>query len=545
MGRMLAQETPRGAEILSKIRDKPQNRSLVVICGREVAKKFPSQARSGEWLAIFLRFGDAVCKIFRYARRWARSGRPALADELGAHFSPAEAARGVQQPLTCYNQKFPMADIHPFRALRYDLQRVSASQVVTQPYDKITPAMQDGYYAASPYNLVRIILGRREPDDDASNNVYARAASYARQWRTDGILRQDSSSSLYRYSQSFTAPSGTRFERRGFIALGRVEDYSAKVVFRHEQTLSKPKADRLDLLRATRTHYEQLFLLYEDSGEIDSLLTPPAGSAPTIDVADEYEVAHRVWQVTDARVIASVQDKMRDKKLVIADGHHRYETALNFRDECRAAAVAGSNAAAHQEFVPYEFVMMTFVNMKDPGLLVLPTHRVVHSLESFSVDEFQNSSRAFFEVEEIDPLDAARATTLLRQRGRTGAALLAVTANRAFVLHSPKPAGAKFFAGLSDRQRSLDVVQLHKCLLEGVLKLSEESIRNQQNLSYLRDGSEALSQVRKGAANIAFLMNPCPVPQVRDVALAGEVMPQKSTDFYPKLLSGLTAYALD
>jgi uncharacterized protein (DUF1015 family) len=438
-----------------------------------------------------------------------------------------------------------MADIHPFRALRYDLQRVSASQVVTQPYDKITPAMQDGYYAASPYNLVRIILGRREPDDDASNNVYARAASYARQWRTDGILRPDSSSSLYRYSQSFTAPSGTRFERRGFIALGRVEDYSAKVVFRHEQTLSKPKADRLDLLRATRTHYEQLFLLYEDSGEIDSLLTPAAGSAPTIDVADEYEVAHRVWQVTDARVIASVQDKMRDKKLVIADGHHRYETALNFRDECRAAAIAGSNAAAHQEFAPYEFVMMTFVNLKDPGLLVLPTHRVVHSLESFSVDEFQSSSRAFFEVEEIDPLDAARATTLLRERGRTGTALLAVTANRALVLHSPKPAGAKFFAGLSDRQRSLDVVQLHKCLLEGVLRLSEESIRNQQNLSYLRDGSEALSLVRKGTANIAFLMNPCPVPQVRDVALAGEVMPQKSTDFYPKLLSGLTAYALD
>jgi uncharacterized protein (DUF1015 family) len=438
-----------------------------------------------------------------------------------------------------------MADIHPFRALRYDLQRVSASQVVTQPYDKITPAMQDGYYAASPYNLVRIILGRREPDDDASHNVYARAASYARQWRTDGILRQDSSSSLYRYSQTFTAPSGTKFERRGFIALGRVEDYSAKVVFRHEQTLSKPKADRLDLLRATRTHYEQLFLLYEDSGEIDSRLTPPAGSTPAIDVADEYGVAHRVWQVTDARVIASVQDEMRDKKLVIADGHHRYETALNFRDECRAAAVAGSNPAAHQEFVPYEFVMMTFVNMKDPGLLVLPTHRVVHSLESFSVDEFQNSSRALFEVEQIDSLDAARATTVLRERGRTGTALLAVTANHAFVLHSPKPAGAKFLAGLSDRQRSLDVVQLHKCLLEGVLKLSEESIRNQQNLSYLRDGSEALSQVRKGAADIAFLMNPCPVPQVRDVALAGEVMPQKSTDFYPKLLSGLTAYALD
>ena len=431
-----------------------------------------------------------------------------------------------------------MADILPFRALRYDLQRVSASQVVTQPYDKITPAMQERYYAASPYNLVRIILGHRDPDAPG-NNVYTRAAAYGRAWRAEGILRQDGTPSIYSYSQTFTAPSGTRFERRGFIALGRVEDYSARIVFRHEQTLSKPKADRLDLLRATRAHYEQLFLLYEDSGQIDSLLATQ--QPPAIDVTDEYGVGHRVWQISDATVIASVQEKMRDKKLVIADGHHRYETALNYRDESRAAAGSAQNPDA-----PYEFVMMTFVNLNDTGLLVLPTHRVVHSLNSFSVDDFQQSSRTYFELEEIDPaLDAARATALLREQGRNSTALLAVTANRAFILHSPKPAAAKFLAGLSPRQQALDVVQLHKCLLEGVLQLSEESIRNQQNLSYLREASEALDQVRKGAANIAFLMNPCPVSQVRDVAFAGEVMPQKSTDFYPKLLSGLAAYALD
>jgi uncharacterized protein (DUF1015 family) len=431
-----------------------------------------------------------------------------------------------------------MADILPFRALRYDQQRVSASQVVTQPYDKITPTMQERYYSASPYNLVRIILGHREPDEPG-NTVYTRAAAFGRAWRAEGILRQDGTPSIYSYSQTFTAPSGTKFERRGFIALGRVEDYSAKVVFRHEQTLSKPKADRLDLLRATRAHYEQLFLLYEDPGEIDSALA--TSQPPTIDVTDEYGVAHRVWQISDAAAIAKVQEKMRDKKLVIADGHHRYETALNFRNESRAAAGSTSNPQA-----PYEFVMMTFVNMNDPGLLVLPTHRVVHSLKSFSVEDFQAASRSFFEIAEIDPsLDAARATAILRDQGRTGTALLAVTANRAFLLHSPKPAGAKFFAGLSARQQALDVVQLHKCLLEGVLQLSEESIRNQQNLSYLREAAEALDQVRKGAANIAFLMNPCPVSQVRDVAFAGEVMPQKSTDFYPKLMSGLTAYALD
>jgi uncharacterized protein (DUF1015 family) len=436
-----------------------------------------------------------------------------------------------------------MADVRPFRALRYDVQQVNPAAAVTQPYDKITPAMQERYYAASPYNLVRIILGRSEAKDNTAHNVYTRAAEYSRQWRAAGILRHDLSPSVYAYSQAFTAPGGGKFTRHGFIALGRVEDYSTKVVFRHEQTLSKPKADRLDLLRATRVHYEQLFLLYEDSSEIDSLLRPASKIAPTIDVADEYGVAHRVWQIFDPKLIAQLQQAMRGKKLVIADGHHRYETALNFRDECRA--LAGSDADSHRN-APYEFVMMTFVNMNDPGLLILPTHRVVHSLESFSREKFQASAREFFAVEEVDStFDGSKATAMLHERGRTGTALLAVTAGRVFLLHSLKPAASKFLKGLSPRQQSLDVAQLHKCLLEGVLGLSEESIRNQQNLSYLRDADEALSQVREGAANIVFLMNPCPVQQVRDVAFAGEVMPQKSTDFYPKLLSGLTAYALD
>jgi uncharacterized protein (DUF1015 family) len=451
-----------------------------------------------------------------------------------------------------------MADIRPFRALRYDPQRVNQEQVVTQPYDKVTATMQARYYDASPYNLMRIILGRREAEDNTAHNVYTRAASWSAEWRKQGILRQDAEPSIYPYLQTFAVPPSLgmgekRFERRGWIALGRVDDYSAGVVFRHEQTLAKPKADRLELLRATRAHYEQLFLLYEDSGEIDALLRPATEETPIIDVTDEYGVGHRVWQISDGVVIASAQEKMRDRKLVIADGHHRYETALNFRDECRRsdknpllAKAARSGTPAGDRDAPYEFVMMTLVNMNDPGLLVLPTHRVVHSLAEFSVDDFQNAARRYFVVEEIDPaLDGQRATALLRERGRAGTALLTVAANRAFLVHSMKVAGTQLLGGLSARQRSLDVVQLHKCLLEGVLKLSEESIRNQQNLSYLRDASEALELVRKGKANIAFLMNPCPVEQVRDVAFAGEVMPQKSTDFYPKLLSGLTAYALD
>jgi uncharacterized protein (DUF1015 family) len=455
-----------------------------------------------------------------------------------------------------------MADVRPFRAFRYDPQQVTPAQVVTQPYDKVTPALQDRYYAASPYNLVRIILGRREENDNPANNVYSRAAAHFREWRQQGILRQDSLPSVYIYSQRFTLPdsikelSTTELERHGFIALGRIEDYSAGIVFRHEQTLAKPKADRLDLLRATRAHFGQIFMLYEDSGEVESLLTTPAADLDTVvadaPMKDEYGVVHRVWQVSDPHLIESVRTAMSDKKLIIADGHHRYETALNYRNERRAAD--SSSSALGPSESPYEFVMMTFVNMNSSGLLILPTHRLIHSLPSFSEEAFRNSARAFFDIDEIDPsLDAARATAILRESGRAGTAILAVTANHAFLLHHfplhhPNPNTAQVFAGLSLRQQALDVVQLHKCLLEKVLKLSEESIRNQQNISYMRDAAEALSQVRNASgphANIAFLMNACPMAQVRDIAFAGEVMPQKSTDFYPKLLSGLTIYALD
>ncbi len=446
-----------------------------------------------------------------------------------------------------------MADIHPFRAFRYDPHRVSLADVVTQPYDKITPALQDRYYAASPHNLVRIILGRREEGDTAEKNTYSRAAAYFGDWRQQGILRQDTVPSLYVYSQSFTVPvsikkgSACELERRGFIALGRIEDYSAGVVYRHEQTLAKPKADRLDLLRATRAHFGQIFMLYEDSGQVEALLATDA--SPDIEVADEYNVVHRVWRITDARLIDSARGAMSDKKLIIADGHHRYETALNYRNELRTSYSHSTASASRPEpgTSPYEFVMMTFVNMNSPALLILPTHRVVHSLDSFSEESFRNSARAFFDVEDVDPaLDTPRAAAILRECGRAGTSLLAVTANRAFLLHHPNPnMAAQVFGGLSIRQQALDVVQLHKCLLEQVLHLSEESIRNQQNISYVRDAAEALSQVRRARANIAFLMNPCRMSQVRDIAFAGDLMPQKSTDFYPKLLSGLTIYALD
>jgi uncharacterized protein (DUF1015 family) len=440
-----------------------------------------------------------------------------------------------------------MAHIAPFRALRYDPARVDLSKVVTQPYDKITPEMQERYYAASPHNLVRIILGKREAADRAGDNTYTRAAAYFQDWRRQGIFLQDVQPSIYGYTQHFTVPGGSKqLERRGFIALAQLEDYADNVVFRHEQTLAKPKADRLDLLRATRAHPEQLFMLYSDpAGEIDGLLTSAA--TPEIDVQDEYGVRHQVSKVSDPDGIELVRSKMRDKKLIIADGHHRYETALNYRNERRSTAdTAPPTRTFSTEIFPYEMVMMTFVNMDSPGVLILPTHRVVHGLAAFSAEDLRQRARKYFSVEEVDPsVDAARATGILREAGHAGTALLAVTADRVFLVDTPQPWTSEFFSGLSLRQQSLDVVQLHKCLLEGMLGISEEAIRNQRNITYVRDAGEAMAQVRSGGANVAFLMNPVRMRQVHDIAFAGEVLPQKSTDFYPKLLSGLTIYALE
>jgi len=439
-----------------------------------------------------------------------------------------------------------MAHIAPFRALRYDPARVDLSQVVTQPYDKITPEMQSRYYDASPHNLVRIILGKPQPTDHLKENVYTRAAASFRDWRQQGIFLQDPQQSLYQYIQRFKTPGGgAELERRGFIALGKIEDYSASIVHRHEQTLAKPKADRLELLRATRAHFGQLFMLYSDpAGEIDAALSASVADMEIgMELRDEYGVLHTVQRVSDPGLIELVRRKMRDKKLIIADGHHRYETAMNYRNERRAAQ---GPASTESELSPYELVMMTFINMDSPGLLILPTHRVVHGLESFSADTLRHRGRSYFSVEEVDPsIDATRALAILRAAGRAGTALLGVTANRAFLFDTPRPLASDVLQSLSLRQQSLDVVQLHKCLLEAVLQISEDDIRNQKNVSYARDAGEALTRVREGAANVAFLMNPVHMRQVRDLAFAGEVLPQKSTDFYPKLLSGLTIYALE
>ena len=434
-----------------------------------------------------------------------------------------------------------MAEIIPFKALRYDPDQVKLEDVLTQPYDKITPEMQSKYYEKSTHNLVRIILGKAGETDTDAFNVYTRAAEYLHDWRSGGILKQDADPGIYAYSQTFTVP-GTRDlqERQGLIALGRLHDYSDGVVHRHEQTLSKPRADRLNLLRATRAHFGQIFMLYGDpSHEIEGLLKSKMDEDPDISLLDEYETLHRVWRIHDPVLIHAVQQKMRDKKLLIADGHHRYETALAYRDERRAES-GNSNPNA-----PYEFVMMTLIPMESRGLVILPTHRIVHGLLDFDRERMMEAAAQFFDIERIDLRTESRsATTLLGQAGENGTAFVAVTRQGPYLMRAKQDAIQHVLRDLPALQRGLDVVQLHRVMLERVLGISEEAIRNQENVRYERDAFEAISWVRQGA-NVAFLMNPAKIDQVRDVAFGGEVLPQKSTDFYPKLLSGLAIYALE
>jgi uncharacterized protein (DUF1015 family) len=444
-----------------------------------------------------------------------------------------------------------MARIYPFRAFRYQTEKAGAplKHLVTQPYDKITPAMQERYYQLGPYNLIPLEKGKPEPGDNGEN-VYTRAARWLDATIRAGALAREAQPAVYPYFQEYTAP-GTkeRRTRKGFIALGQIEDYSAGVIHRHEQTLSGPKADRLELLRHTRAHTGQLFMIYTDPArEVDKLLEAVARKQPPQTVEDEYGDVHRLWAATDADTVGRIREWMTPKKLIIADGHHRYETAMAYRDECRQRSGRSDPEAAHER------VMMTFVNMDQPGLTILPTHRVVANLASFSFAAFREKAAAHFDWYAYPAggadKDGARRRLLqdLAERGAErpsfGVAAAGETAYYLFLLKVNADLG-RLLPEVSPRQRGLDLVVLHRLLLERCLGLTEESIRKESNLRYLRGAEEATASVENGEAQVAFLVNPIRVEQVREVAFAGEVLPQKSTDFYPKLLSGITIYRLD
>ncbi len=434
-----------------------------------------------------------------------------------------------------------MAQIRPFKALRYSSEQVRVDQVVTQPYDKISPEMQARYRARHPNNLVRILRSASEPDQDPNVSPYQRASETLKAWRQEGIIEQVEEPSLFAYFQRFRTPEGDRFRtRKGFICLAHLEDYANKIVFPHEQTLTGPKQDRLELLRHTRTHFGQVFLLYSDpSRVVDAVLDDVAADPPEITVRDEYDVEHMLWQVSNIEAIRSIQAAMVDKQLTIADGHHRYETALAFRDEKRTEAGRDDAGA-------FEWLMTTLVNMESPGMTILPTHRVVSNLASYDPDKFVDRVREYFDVREVG--NAGQLATGLEEGGAIRPTIgMATQGGDRFAVFELRD-GFDFKAvlpGVSVTQSQLDVVILHDLILGKCLDVSDEDVRGESYLQYVRGLEAAVAEVEEGRAQVCFLLNATRIEQVRDIALAGEVLPQKSTDFFPKLLSGLTMYSMD
>jgi uncharacterized protein (DUF1015 family) len=414
-----------------------------------------------------------------------------------------------------------MAKIYPFRSLRYAPDKVPIDKVVTQPYDKISKEAQERYYAANPNNIVRIILGKPEPGDSATDNVYTRAANYLAEWRRNGVLEQLSAPALFVYFQRFNLPGEHEARlRKGFIGVGGLEDYKNQVVFPHERTLTGPKKDRLELLRHTRTHFEQIFMLYEDpERRIDHVLDEFSVTQPDIAVKDEYGVEHMLWTLMDSKAVSFIQQQMEPKRLIIADGHHRYETALAYRDE-----MGGEKGS--------DRMPMTFFNMHSPALAILPTHRVLANLADFDVTTFWDHAAQYFDIRDSRADDAI--TIGVFAEGKLS-----------YLCLKPTLALATLLPDLSPKQRMLDVVILHRLILEKCLGITEDAVTKESHITYVREREAALSAVREGKAQVAFLLEPTRLDQMRDIAYEGNVMPQKSTDFYPKVLSGLTMYALE
>jgi uncharacterized protein (DUF1015 family) len=440
-----------------------------------------------------------------------------------------------------------MAEIIPFRALHYDPRKISdLGTVVTQPYDKISPEMQARYYDLHPYNLVRIIRGRTLSNDGPANNVYVRAARDFKAWIEKDVLTDEREPAVYPYHQEYEIPgqAGQTRVRRGFIALLRLEDYSAHVVHRHEMTLSGPKVDRLELLKTTRAHFGQIFMLYSDpEGVIEGNLAGPTSASPWEQVKDEYGTRHTVWRVEDTKVISQVRRGLHDRPLVIADGHHRYETALAYRNYCRQSGEMGEAG---------EYVMATFVRMETEGLTILPTHRLVHSLSRLDPAKFTTGAMKMFDCEEVEATGTAaewsapflaRLATAGRERPTLG--VYSGPGKLALLRLRKDFDPGRELADFPPTLRNLDVILLHHLILERLLGIDAQAVREERNLSYFRDAAQACGKVEKGEGQIVFLLNPTPVAAVYANALSDCPMPQKSTDFYPKLLSGLTMYWLD
>ncbi|HEX5155569.1 MAG TPA: DUF1015 domain-containing protein [Ktedonobacterales bacterium] len=431
-----------------------------------------------------------------------------------------------------------MADVRPLPGIRY-ADEAHLAALVTPPYDVISPESQARFYDRDPHNIIRLELGRDEPGDDDLDNRYSRAAATFAEWRRAGVLKQDEPSSFYLYEQRFTS-GGQSYARTSLLARVRLEPWDAGVILPHERTLSKPKDDRLKLTRACAATLSPIMSLYDDpAGELASLLGFIRTQEPLAVFSDDAGEEHHLWIAQDDALAAQVAAFFADRQLYIADGHHRYETALTYREEVRALRHDLDEDDA------VNFTLMGLSALNDPGLVVLPTHRILRDLDAARLATLDETLAAHFTSE---PLEGESADWLR--------ALAAGEAGTAFVLVRPdgarliklNDAGARAMldvrgedVGASDAWRTLDVAVLHALVLDAALGVTPAAVRAGEHISYTRDAETAATAVRAGSdgAQLAALLNATPPAAIRDVARAGDRMPQKSTYFYPKLITGL------
>lgn len=422
-----------------------------------------------------------------------------------------------------------MAQIIPFRGVRYDRQKVGdITSVVAPPYDRIYEREQAVLYDRSPYNIVRIVKGKAQPNDNGEN-AYTRAAGYLEKWLDEGILTRDEVPGLYVYHQAYTF-AGQQLTRKGVIALGKLEP---EKVHAHERTLKGPKEDRLRLMRATEANFGHIFMLYADPTRAadEALQSAVDGKTPTIEAMDDFGNRHMVWKVTDSGVINAVQAALSDKDLYIADGHHRYETAVNYMRECREK---GWKPAAAESF---DVRMMTLFNIDEPGMSIRPIYRMVHAVADFDPEAFLTKAEEHFVVTRhtsfAEMEAAAKAGCQQHTFGCYTGEVFATLALRDVAIMDG------LITDQSTDWKHLDVSILHTVILERLLGIDATALEEQRNVTYTVDITHGVKMVDEGEEQLFFLLNPTTADEVRRVADRGEKMPQKSTDFYPKLLAGL------
>ena len=399
------------------------------------------------------------------------------------------------------------------------------NSLVCPPYDIISDKQREQYISNDPHNIIRLELPK------GGDERYAEAGKTLRKWLDEGVLACDEKDSIYVYEMQFSA-NGKRKSLKGFVSLVKLEEFSKGVVLPHEETLSKAKADRFSLMSETFCNFSQIYSLYmDDDGSVYSLIDGCSKGLPDMEVTDPDGTVHRMWCISDENIISKVTAAFADKKLYIADGHHRYETALNFHKHLIESGkdVPGSG-----------YISMMLVNMENDGLVVFPTHRIVRGLENFDIDRVLEESRKYFDISEAPgEIRMQAALNTGYDDGKKVFALYA-GAGKCYVLTlKDETAVKKLLPDMSDAYCGLDVSVLHTLILERILGIDKENMANQKNLTYTRSRQEALEAVDLEDANCAFILNPTKVTEIRDVALASEKMPQKSTYFYPKLITGL------